>query len=91
VFLAASDGILAERAEHAILRAGVARLAKANVAELHGSDQIKLRYQFEALGLIRAIAKIDPTDNEEYIAWSITDKGRRYLVQEKAVKRERES
>jgi hypothetical protein len=46
----------------------------------------KVRLQLEALGLIKAISKSGIAGS--VIAWSMTDKGRRYLAEQRAVKAE---
>jgi hypothetical protein len=47
----------------------------------------KLRLQLNALGLIHTISKTNPNTGHTFLAWSMTDKGRRYLAQQRAVKR----
>ena len=56
---------------------------------LRQEDIHRLRFQFEALGLIRAIGGEYLGDNFKipYIAWEITDKGRRYVTQSQAIRR----
>jgi rRNA processing protein Krr1/Pno1 len=47
------------------------------------------RFQFEALGLIEAVAKSEEMmgSSETYIVWTFTDKGRRYISHLRALRR----
>jgi hypothetical protein len=48
----------------------------------------RLRYHFEALGLIKAIGKVDNSFGEDTtIVWTITEKGRRFVAQSQAIYR----
>ncbi len=56
------------------------------------ADEVKaLRYHFEALSLITAIGAVETTDlggltfPQKYIAWTTTDRGRRYVVQSRVI------
>jgi hypothetical protein len=87
IFLAASEGILGEQPEPYV--ADRALKVTGRGFGLSAEDIPKVRLQLEALGLIRAISKTSSIEGRPYsfIAWSITDKGRRYLAQQRAVKR----
>src|SRR5262249_42336301 len=87
MFLGGSELILSEQAEQEIARHAVTTLLNRSplVTEVNPHDVTKVRTQLEALGLIRAISRTHPRGSI-WITWLVTDKGRRYLIQEKAVK-----
>jgi hypothetical protein len=93
IFLDAMDDILNEKYEAEIsyslgMKYGEILLRKVYTASLP-SDQIRtIRIQLEALGLIKAIATTRQSDGETRLgtSWVITDKGRRYMVENLALK-----
>ncbi|KRQ94524.1 DUF4062 domain-containing protein [Bradyrhizobium valentinum] len=92
------DSILIEPSE-----ANLARLIGKAIAALdkdHGfqkaSDTVidpsqvrRLRFHFEALGLIQAVGRAEHSEgfSTDYIAWSITDKGRRFAAASLGIKK----
>jgi len=101
VFLAASEAILEGQHEHHVMLSVVRQLLRASLkssgdvgvplddVDIQHQTVRKFRMQFEALGLIQAISKGSGPAPLRML-WSITDKGRQYLVQQMAVKREKE-
>jgi hypothetical protein len=51
-----------------------------------GSDVIALRHQFEALGLIETVSK-QGDKGTSYVAWTPTEKGRKYASLKKAIRK----
>src|SRR5262249_36335893 len=90
------DDLLTDPSEYNmrwIIGSGVAKLALKEQYNPNGEYQVseedvqRLRYQYEALGLIEARGAFTTGEfagrqfREEYIAWTVTDKGRRFVVQ----------
>ena len=102
LFIALFDSILKRPSEHDLrstigrAAAGLVRadaLSKATGLSVSDSDVHKLRSQYEALGLIAAEGAVSTfglfgkTYNQKYIVWTVTEKGRRYVVQTRAIPR----
>jgi hypothetical protein len=93
LFLDLYNKILSEPRERTIGRdAGIsaAKLAQQYDSnrgyEIDGGQIATLRDQFGALGLIRPVAGVDGEDTR-FVAWSITDKGRRFAIKKKALRK----
>lgn len=98
LFLALYNSILREPPEYQLAReigVAIVELDRKNTFNpntpptLEMKEVEALRYHFESLGLIQAIGKVD---NEEgfinnYIAWSITEKGRRFVALSKGIRK----
>ncbi|WP_137045056.1 DUF4062 domain-containing protein [Pseudolabrys sp. FHR47] len=102
ILLAIVDEIIKEPSEYSLRRTiGEALLAIAgrNERETSGevspNDVTNLRFHIEALGLIQAIGKESTSDmfgrltTNHYIAWVITDKGRKFVSLHRAILKER--
>jgi Domain of unknown function (DUF4062) len=86
LFIAGSEEILSERPEMGIAIHAIAVLTQDTmIFHVDVTDLAKLRFQFEALGLIRTAHKQLGKDGA-WLTWSITEKGRRYLLQQKAIR-----
>jgi hypothetical protein len=99
LFIAIYDNLLSEPTEHR-LRGIIGYALSPRLAEKPDSAEYEiskeevstLRYQLEALNLIESVggANIGPPPfsfRSEYIAWRPTEKGRRYVIQNRSVLR----
>lgn len=98
IFAGLFDTILTEPSEYELQSAigrVLARLTRPREDDVEftipANEVIKLRYHFEALGLIKAMGQsraIGSTGwTQNYIGWTITEKGRRYVAQAQAIYR----
>jgi hypothetical protein len=94
IFILTIDLILSEQSELQIASAIASSLiAKGNAGLKSGSldteDIRQIRFQLEALGLIRVTVGQNQVEGSSYTytAWQITDKGRRYMSQKLAVQK----
>jgi hypothetical protein len=85
------DTLLTEPSESSLAAAignAVLLLAERKTENVRGkvseSTVVVLRFHFEALGLIRASGR-EYSRNYNYIAWEITDKGRRFVTNKRAI------
>jgi hypothetical protein len=97
LFVYIFDRLLVEPIEHA-LKTIVGRAAAAvglsnsfrekAVYSIGSRDVRTLRFQYEALGLIQAQGQVSVQPfRQEYVAWTVTEKGRRYVAQTMAIRR----
>lgn len=95
IFLRSIDGILRERSEFDIMDhfATSSHPDQSRVDYLQLMAQLEdirtVRFQLEALGLIRAVSQSNISEGDTYtiIAWAITEKGRRFVAKNLARKR----
>lgn len=100
IFIWIFDRILTEPSEHSLrssIGAGLASLTSRSDEYSEYSipltEVIQLRYHLEALGLIKAMGAEESnpistfTFRHSYIAWTITEKGRRFVAQARAIYR----
>jgi hypothetical protein len=93
IFILSVDLILAEQDEKYIASAIAAELiskinAKLKPSKLDEEDFRQIKFQLEALGLIKVTVRHRQREGSSYayIAWQITDKGRRYMSHKLALK-----
>ncbi|MBI5319812.1 DUF4062 domain-containing protein [Bradyrhizobium sp.] len=94
MFVALYDALLPEPYQR-IIRFAIARAALSSSDTLNPKNEINchddsvalLRNQLEALGLILPFSR-DSGDGHYSTAWSLTDKGRRYYAEQKAIRKQ---
>jgi hypothetical protein len=93
LFLSLVNAIYEEQSEHrirqcieSIIQQSV-QLEHSQFVDFSNINAVEqMRFQFEALGLIRPTAKRGD-GGTSYIAWSMTDKGRKYVTSMRAMRR----
>lgn len=78
-------------AKHCLIMMNASDYDANNYYNVPAEERRRLRFHFEALGLIKAVGRTKSVETfnrmreESYIAWSLTEKGRRYMANLSAV------
>jgi hypothetical protein len=100
IFIDIFDSVLGEPSEYnlrSVIGKALSKLISSSEKRLEFSipieEVVRLRYHFEALGLINAMGKTSSSGSStfkwynQYIVWTVTEKGRRYVAQAQAIQR----
>lgn len=80
-----SESVLSEHFVKTYVKDSSEPNPRVSIGGISADDLKKLRFHLEALGLIKAQSR--QGDSSKYIAWTITDKGRRFISKSKAIQK----